>query len=114
MFDFVDSVLKRDIKKVYRLQKELNQIGESNIKILSVLYNNIKIVLLIQSCKSKDICKTTGLEYYQVKYNQDKTNYYTIGELVHALRLIQKIESGIKTGTIDEIISLNYLLVNIL
>lgn len=114
LFDFVDSVLKRDIKRVYQLQKELKQIGESNIKVLSVLYNNIKVVLLIQSCKSKDICKTTGLQYYQVRYNQDKTNYYTTGELVYILRLIQKIESGIKSGTIDEIISLDYLLVNIL
>lgn len=113
-FEFVEKVLKRDIKQVYKLQKQLKQIGESNIKVLAILYNSIKVVLLIQSCKSKDICKTTGLQYYQVKYNQDKLNYYRIGELVHILRLIQKIESGIKQGTIDEVISLDYLLVNIL
>ena len=106
--------MKRDIKKVYDLHKKLKLIGESNIKLLSLLYNNFKIVLLIQSCKSNDICKTTGLQYYQVKYNQDKLNYYTIGELVYILRKIQQIESGIKQGTIDEVISLDYLLVNIL
>ena len=113
-FDFVDKVLKRDIQAVYNLQKQLKQIGESNMKLLTLLYNNFKIVLLIQSCKTSDICKTTGLQYYQVKYNQDKTNYYTIRELVYTLKLIQQIESGIKKGTIDEIISLDYLLVSIL
>ena len=113
-FTFIEKVLKRDIKQVYDLQKKLKQIGESNIKLLSLLYNNFKIVLLIQSCKSNDICKTTGLQYYQVKYNQDKLNYYTIGELVYILRKIQQIESRIKQGTIDEVISLDYLLVNIL
>lgn len=113
-FEFVEKVLKRDIKKVYDLYKKLKLIGESNIKLLSLLYNNFKIVLLIQSCKSSDICKTTGLQYYQVKYNQDKLNYYTAGELVYILRKIQQIESGIKQGTIDEVISLDYLLVNIL
>lgn len=113
-FEFVEKVLRRDIKKVYDLHKKLKLIGESNIKLLSLLYNNFKIVLLIQSCKSNDICKTTGLQYYQVKYNQDKLNYYTIGELVFILRKIQQIESGIKQGTIDEVISLDYLLVNIL
>ena len=113
-FTFIEKVLKRDIKQVYDLQKKLNQIGESNIKLLSLLYNNFKIVLLIQSCKSNDICKTTGLNNGQVYYNKDKVNYYSTGELVHALRLIQQIESGIKKGTIDEVISLDYLLVNIL
>lgn len=113
-FTFIEKVLKRDIKQVYDLQKKLKQIGESNIKLLSLLYNNFKIVLLIQSCKSSDICKTTGLNNGQVYYNKDKVNYYSTGELVHALRLIQQIESGIKKGTIDEVISLDYLLVNIL
>lgn len=113
-FDFIDKVLRRDIKAVYELRKNLIKIGESNIKILSLLYNNIKTVLLIQSCQSSDICKTTGLQYYQVKYNKDKVNIYTTGELVVALKLIQEIEEGIKTGQIEEQISLDYLLVNIL
>lgn len=113
-FEFVEKVLKRDIPAVYDLQQKLNQINESNIKLLSLLYTNFKTILLIQSCTSNDICKTTGLQYYQVKYNQDKLDYYSIGELVNILRTIQSIEKGIKIGTIDEIISLDYLLVNIL
>ena len=107
-------MLIRDIKSVYNLRKQLKQINESNIKLISLLYINFKTILLIQSCNSTDICKTTGLQYYQVKYNKDKTKFYTIGELVNALRIIQQIEKGIKSGTIDEVISLDYLLVNIL
>lgn len=113
-FEFIEKVLIRDIKSVYNLRKQLKQINESNIKLLSLLYTNFKTILLIQSCNSTDICKTTGLQYYQVKYNKDKTKFYTIGELVNALRIIQQIEKGIKSGTIDEVISLDYLLVNIL
>ena len=113
-FEFIEKVLKRDIEAVYDLRKKLIQIGESNIKLLSLLYTNFKTILLIQSCKSNDVCKTTGLQYYQVKYNQDKLNYYTIRELVYVLKLIHKIESGIKTGKIDEQISIDYLLINII
>lgn len=113
-FEFIEKVLKRDIKATYELRKKLVQIGESNIKLLSLLYTNFKTVLLIQSCKSNDICKTTGLQYYQVKYNQNKLDYYTIGELVNILKIIQKIEKSIKIGMIDEVISLDYLLINIL
>lgn len=113
-FEFIDNVLKRKTKPIFELQKQLQQIDESNIKLLSLLYTGFKTVLLIQSCKSNDICKTTGLQYYQVKYNQDKINIYSTSELVNVLKLIQYVEEGIKTGTIDETISIDYLLVNIL
>ena len=113
-FEFIEKVLKRQYNNIFDLRKKLIQIGESNIKLLSLLYTNFKTVLLIQSCNSNDICKTTGLQYYQVKYNQDKLNYYSIGELVNALKIIQKTEEGIKTGKIDEDISIDYVLCNIL
>ena len=113
-FEFIEKVLKRKIKLVFELQKQLHQIDESNIKLLSLLYTGFKTVLLIQSCKSNDICKTTGLQYYQVKYNQDKVNIYSTNELVCILKLIQYIEESIKIGIIDEAISIDYLLVNIL
>lgn len=112
-FTFIEKVITRDIKQVYELQKQLKQIGESNIKLLSLLYNNFKIILLIQSCKSNDIVKTTGLKSNEIYFNKDKTGYYSIGELVRALRIIQKTEEGIKTGKIDEEISIDYFLNNI-
>lgn len=81
---------------------------------MSLLYNNFKIILLIRSCKSNDISKTTGLKSNEIYFNKDKTGYYSIGELVNALRIIQKTEEGIKTGKIDEEISIDYVLNNIL
>ena len=54
------------------------------------------------------------VQYYQVKYNQDKKNIYATSELIYILKKIQQIEEGIKTGLIEEPISLDYLLVNIL
>ena len=69
---------------------------------------------MIQSCKSNDIAKTTGLQNNQIYYNKDKIGYYSIGELVSALKIIQGIEEGIKIGKIDEEISIDYVLTNIL
>lgn len=74
----------------------------------------MKIILLIQSCKSNDICKTTGLKSNEVYFNKDKTGYYSIGELVNALKIIQKTEEGIKTGLMDEDKSIDYVLCNLL
>ena len=69
---------------------------------------------MIQSCKSNDICKTTGLKSNEVYFNKDKTGYYSIAELVNALKVLQKTEEGIKTGEIDEEISIDYVLINVL
>ena len=113
-FTFVDYVVTRQVDKVALLRKELKQMDESTLKVIGLLYNNFKIILLIQCCKSNDVCKTTGLTSHQVYFNTPKINCYSTGELVNVLKLLQKVESGIKTGRIDEDIALDYLLVNIL
>lgn len=114
IFDFVDCVLKHKINQSFELLENCRGVGESNIVILSVLYNNVKQVLQVQSCQSKDISKTTGLTAWQVKCAKEKCGYYTIGDLVYFLKLIRKVEKGIKTGEIDESISVDYVLVNML
>lgn len=114
IFDFVDAVLKNKTALAYELLDNCRRVGESNIVILSVLYNNIKQVLQVQSCQSSDIAKTTGLTSWQIRCAKEKCGYYSIGDLVYFLKLIRKIEVGIKTGDIEESISVDYALVNIL
>ena len=114
IFDFVDCVLKHKVNQSFELLENCCGVGESNIVLLSVLYNNVKQVLQVQSCQSKDIPKTTGLTAWQVKCAKEKCGYYTIGDLVDFLKLIRRVEKGIKTGEIDESISVDYVLVNIL
>ena len=114
IFDLVDAILKRQINRVYDLLYQSYAVGEANMVILSVLYNNAKQVLQVQACDSSDICKTTGLTQFQVKCAKERLDYYSIGELVDMLRLIQKIQKGIITGEIDDYMAVEYLLVNIL
>lgn len=114
IFDLVDAILKRQVNRVYYLLKQCYEVGEANMVILSVLYNNAKQVLQVQACESKDICKSTGLTAFQVKCAKDRCGYYSDGELVGILKLIQKIQKGIITGQIDDEMSVQYLLVNIL
>ena len=76
IFDFVDAVLKHKIKLAYNLYQQCQDIGESNLALLSVLYNNAKSVLQVQSCTSKDIAKTTGLTGFQIKCAKDKCGIY--------------------------------------
>lgn len=114
VFDLVDAILKRQVKRAYYLFDQCKQIGEANMVILSVLYNNAKQVLQVQACESKDVCKATGLTAWQVKCVKEKADKYTDGELVNVLKSIQKIQKDIITGQLDETIAVDYLLVQIL
>lgn len=114
IFDLVDAILLRQVNKVYNLLSQCYAVGEANMVILSVLYTNAKQVLQVQSCDSRDIAKSTGLTAWQIKCAQARANHYSIGELVNILRLIQRIQHDIVTGLMEDEVSVEYLLVNIL
>ena len=114
VFDLVDAILKRQVKNVYYLYEQCKEIGEANMVILSVLYNNTKQVLQVQACESKDVCKSTGLTAWQVKCAKEKCGHYSFAELTNILKLIQKIQKGIITGRLEDSVSIDYLLAVIL
>lgn len=114
IFDLVDAILKRQRKRVYDLLEQCYAVGEANMVILSVLYNNVKQVLQVQACEDKDVCSTTGLTSWQVKCAREKCGHYSIDELFNILKLIQEVQKGIITGQIEDEMSVQYLLVNIL
>ena len=114
IFDFVDAVLKRQVKLSYNLYRQCQDIGESNLTLLSVLQSNAKSTLQVQSCSSKDVANSTGLTGFQIKLAKERCGYYKNRELVDMMRLIQKVERSIKTGEIEESVSIEYVLVNCL
>lgn len=114
IFSFIDSVCRREPQNVYRLYAELMAINESPLAIISLLYNNFRAMLLVQSAGSGDIATRTGLTPWQIKVAKEKGNNYSVPELVKALRTIREVERGIKTGTIEQNVAVDYLLVNVL
>lgn len=111
IFDYVDAVLERRPAKAYSLLQECKSIGESNLALISVLYNSMKTLLQIQS--SKDY-KSLGLNGFAIKKVIAHRNNYSNGELVNALKLLRQIEKGIKTGAIPEDMSIDYFMVTIM
>ena len=90
-------------------------VNENPLGIISLLYTNFRSMLLVQSAgKGADITKRTGLTPWQVKLAKEKGVHYNIGELVRAIRIIRETEKGIKTGAIEQTMSLDYILANVL
>ena len=114
IFNFVDDVLLHRVNAAYDSLDNCKRIGESALALLSVLYMNAKQVLQVQSYDGDNIEKATGLTAFQIKCAKRRCNVYHIGDLVYMLKLIREVEVGIKTGTIEESVAIDYLLVHIL
>ena len=113
IFDFVDAVLDRRVK-CFDLYEQCKAVGEASLVMISVLYNNAKAVLQVQTCKNSDVSKTTGLTGWQIVNAKKHLNKYRNGELVDIMRRCIECEQGIKTGKIEEQFAMEYILVNVL
>lgn len=114
IFDLVDAILDRKVNLSFDLLQQSYDIGEATLVMLSVLYNNAKAVLQVQTYDGNNMSKATGLSGFQIKNAKKHVGKYSEKELNYIVRLIQKVESGIKTGRIEEPFAMQYLLVRIL
>lgn len=114
IFDFVDAVLKRQIKKSFDLFNQCREVGEATMVMLSVLYSNTKALLQVQACEGNDISKTTGLSGWEIKNAKARGKHYSNGELVDLMLMIQESEKHIKQGKLDEQYAVERILVNCL
>lgn len=114
IFDFTSAVLDRKPKRAYNLLEQSHAIGEPNMRLITVLYNNFRALLQVQTCGSNDISKSTGLNGFQIKNVKPFIDRYSDEELEDALRILREAEVGIKTGRVADDVSMDYCLVNIL
>lgn len=113
IFDFVDAILDRQTN-CFDLYKQCRAVGEATLVMISVLYNNAKALLQVQSCQSKDVGKSTGLNGFQIMNAKKHLHNYTNRELVDMMRRCVEAEQGIKTGKIEEEFAVEYILVNVM
>lgn len=114
IFNFVDAVLDRRCNNLFELLQDCYDTGEPTMVMLSVLYNNAKAVLQVQSYEGNNLSKATGLTGWQIKNVKPHVNKYSDLELIALMKLIQKCEQGIKTGQIEEQYVIEYILARIL
>lgn len=114
IFDLVDAILDRKVNESFDLLQQAYDVGEATMVMLSVLYTNAKAVLQVQSYKGNDLSKATGLNGFQIKNAKKHVGKYSENDLNYIVRLVQKVESGIKTGQMEDEFAMQYLLTHIL
>lgn len=113
VFDFVDAVLKNRPKLSFNLLEQSYASGEATLVLLSNLYNSTKQLLQVQSYRGDNLSQATGLTSFQIKLAKDRMNNYSLGDLVYLMKLTRDAEKGIKTGEIDDMMAVPYVLVNL-
>lgn len=114
IFDLVDAILDRKVNKAFDLLQQSYEVGEATMVMLSVLYNNAKAVLQVQTYEGNKITEGTGLTGWQIKNAKSHVGRYSDEELIYIVRLVQKVESGIKTGRMEDEFAMQYLLTHIM
>lgn len=113
VFDFSNSVMKRDLKGSYSLWEDLKLRGDSPIQIFSILYNNFRNLMLVQLTPNPNK-ENTGLEDKQIngiKWNRGK---YSDMELVETVLLIGELDTMIKQGLMSEEVAMEYFLAKVM
>ena len=109
LWDFIKAFLQDKPLLAYELYQDLKELNSPIFAILTNLYNNTKAVLQVQTCRSKDIAKSTGLTNWQIRNAKECVGRFSNEDLEYLMRLIQKVESGIKKGKIEESIAIDYI-----
>lgn len=113
IFDFVDAILDCDVNLSFNLYHQCLAVGEAVMVMISVLYNNARAVLQVQSCKSNDIAKSTGLTPWQINNAKKHTGKRRVGELLGIMEVCQQCQQGIVTGTMEEEYVMEYILTEV-
>ena len=114
IFKWVDAMISGRPKLAFKLYEDCIATGESSLKLLSVLYQGVKRLLQVQSCPTTNVQQVTGLTGWEINLVKNYTGIYETIELVDAMRNIKKLETGIKTGEIDEEYTVPYAMISLL
>lgn len=109
IWDFIKAFLQNKPFHAYELYQDLKELNTPTFAILSNLYNNAKQVFQVQTCKSDNIEKSTGLTNWQIRNAKECVGRLSSRDLAVLMRLIQKVETDIKTGKMDEEIAIDYI-----
>jgi DNA polymerase-3 subunit delta len=117
IFDMIKAVVKGQKKLAFDLYEDLKERRESPIKIISLLYTQFKLTLLIQcysKLDNKEIAEKIGINAGRIYYMKELIGAFSLEELKDTLVEIQETEVMIKTGKLDQHTALEKLLLSIL
>ena len=115
-FELTDAVLGGYTELAIKKLDEAKRKGEPAMMIASILYNGFRNLLAYQGLgnNKQGAVERTGLSKGDIWRCSKNVGGYSIEEVKRNMLICQNIESGIKMGTVDEDIALEYLVLSCL
>ena len=115
-FELTDAVLGGYTELAIKKLDEAKRKGEPAMMIASILYNGFRNLLAYQGLgnNKQGAVERTGLSKGDIWRCSKNVGGYSIEEVKRNMLICQNIESGIKTGSVDEDIALEYLVLSCL
>lgn len=113
IFDLVAAVCKNQRERAWKLLAECKEAGTNPLAFISVLYQNIRSTIFVQSGSTTDYLYTCGLTAFQVTQARKFTGTYTEEILIKMLKQTYEMEGMVKSGKIDVKYAMDVLLINL-
>lgn len=112
IFEFINRVMEAR-KDMYEYYTILKKQGESNIKLVSLLYMAFRNQFIVQTVSSPNQ-SSTGLTPFIINNCLRRKNVYSVADLLRGMNLLREIEQGVKSGRFDEPKIIDYFLSELL
>ena len=115
-FQVVDSIMDRNnVKEIEQRMMEVREIREPRLLLISLLYNQFRSLLMYQTLTDKSTAsQVAGLSPHDIYAARKRANLYSTNEILRAMKILQELEFGIKSGTVSEEIALDYFIAQVI
>ena len=113
IFTFTNAILKKDIKGLIGILKEIDNIDVEPTGVVTILYKNFKNIINIQM-DATSTPESTGIPIKQFSAIRRNCGVYTNEELINAFNIITNIDYMLKSGYLANEQIVDYLIINIL
>lgn len=113
IFDFTDSIMKKDLKRLLTIYDEIENIDIEAIGVVTILYQNFRKLLTVWGSRNPTP-ESTGLSGKQIYAINKLPRVWSEAQLVSILDLLSSIDFKIKSGSMPMNILRDYLVINIL
>lgn len=117
-FAFVDAVATKDKAKAFSEIEDLRMRGVSPVFMIAVLGSHFGLMWRARESSNKGITqdslgKALGVHPYAARKALEQSRRWTFSQLEKAIRLLCDVDESLKTGKIDPVSSMDYMLVNL-
>ena len=113
IFNLVEDIVNKDIQSIYKKLYVLSK-NEFDFSLLVNLYNTFRMLYIYEECAANNALANSGLTAFNIKTVAKFHNKYSKQQLLGILRFLQKIDIGIKQGTLSSDYALDYMIVGAL